>query len=215
MKERVLLADDHSLVTEGLERLLTPRYEVVGRVADGRSLLEAVRLLKPDLVILDIAMPLLNGIDAARHLKKTSPDVKLVVLTMHSEPTYVSEAFAAGAAGYLVKTSAASELLFAVEEVLKGHTYVSPVVAKTLVTASLQPQLSSTRAAGDAAPLTARQREVLQLVAEGKSVKEIARHLGVSPKTAEFHKAQLREHLGLKTTAELTRYAISHGIVSS
>lgn len=210
-RPRVLLADDHTLVAEGLRKLLEGECELVGIVEDGRALLEAARRLRPDLILLDISMPLLNGIDAARQLKKLMPEVKLVFLTMHADPTYVSEAFRAGASGYLLKRAAASELTLALQEILKGHYYVTPHVVKDVLSPLLEPAPGSSSKLKE---LTPRQREVLQLVAEGHSIKEIAAVLKVSVKTVEFHKSKIMEQLGLRTTAELTKYAITHGLTS-
>lgn len=209
---RVLLADDHTLVLEGFRRIVEQRCQVVGTVEDGRSLLEAAVRLQPDLILLDISMPLLNGIDAARQVKKVLPDVKLVFVTMHADPAYVSEAFKAGAVAYLLKRSAARELDHAIDSVLKGQYFVTSLLTKDLV-ASLSEgheNLFSQRQ-----DLTPRQREVLQLVAEGRTIKEIAALLNISPKTVEFHKAQIMFHLNLHTTAELTKYALSHGLTST
>ena len=212
---RVLLADDHTLVLEGIKKLLEPHFDLVGTVEDGRALLEAAKTLKPDVVLADISMPLLNGIDAARQLRKTLPDAKIIFLTMHSDPTYVAEAFRAGAAGYLLKRSAASELVFAIEEVLKGRFYVTPAVAKDVLGDVFgENEASRRKPPTEGRSLTPRQREVLQLVAEGKSIKEIATILDISIKTVEFHKSRIMEELDLHTTAELTKYAVAHGIAS-
>lgn len=214
-RPRVLLADDHPILTEGIQKILEPRFELIGAVQDGRALLREAKRLEPDLLLVDISMPLLNGIDAARQLKKTMPRSKIVFLSMHADPEYVSEAFAAGASGYLLKSSFSSELVFALEEVLKGRYYISPAVAKDVVASFTEaddgsrthpPQLHS--------KLTPRQREVLQLVAEGKAVKEIATLLDISVKTVEFHKTRITEQLDLHSTAELTKYAIAHRLVS-
>lgn len=214
-RPRVLLADDHTLVAQGIQKLLEPRFELVGTSADGRSLLEDAARLKPDVILLDISMPLLNGIDAARKLRKVAPDAKLLFLTMHADPTYVTEAFRAGGLGYLLKRSAASELVFAIEEVLKGRYYVTPAVAKDVMRPVFDEDAPSRREPPESAPrLTTRQREVLQLVAEGKSIKEIASILDISVKTVEFHKSRIMEELDLHTTADLTKYAVSHGIAS-
>jgi len=210
-RPRVLMADDHTLVLEGFRKLLEEHCDLVGMVEDGRALLEAAPRLRPDIVLLDISMPLLNGIDAARRLRKLLPEVKVIFVTMHADPAYVSEAFKAGAAGYLLKRSAGSELARAIEAVSSGHFYVTPLVAKDLVRANIRP--SPDNLAKQAA-LTSRQREVLQLVAEGCSLKEIAGILGISPKTVEFHKTQIMDILDLHTTAELTKYAIAHGLTS-
>jgi DNA-binding NarL/FixJ family response regulator len=209
---RVLLADDHTLVLEGFRRIVEQRCEVVGAVEDGRALLEAAVRLRPDLILLDISMPLLNGIDAARQLKKMQPDVKLVFVTMHADPAYVSEAFKAGASAYLLKRSAARELDQAIDSVLKGQFFVTALLAKELVTS-----LSEGHATlfAQRQELTPRQREVLQLVAEGRTIKEIAALLNISPKTVEFHKSQIMLHLDIHTTAELTKYALAHGLTSA
>ncbi|MBZ5496135.1 MAG: response regulator transcription factor [Acidobacteriia bacterium] len=210
----ILLADDHTLVLEGLKKLLAPEFELVGMVKDGRALLAAAGKLMPDVVLLDISMPLLNGLEAARQLKKMLPDVQIVFLTMHSEKVYVTEAFRAGASGYLLKSSAASELVFAIREVVKGRFYVTPLVAKDVLCTLLdQPRRPHPAARpGSAENLTSRQREVLQLVAEGCANKEIAEIMKISIKTVEFHKSAIMQKLGLHGTAELTKYALKHGI---
>jgi DNA-binding NarL/FixJ family response regulator len=210
---RLVLADDHTLVAEGIRRLLEPEFEIVGTVQDGQSLVIAAQQLKPDAVMLDISLPVLNGIEAARRLQKSCPEIKIIVLTVHADRTYATEAFRAGVSGYLLKRSTVAELCFAIREVLKGHFYVSPLIAKDM--------LQFLMGAGSAAPesgtpftnLTGRQREVLQLVAEGRSNKEIACILDLSTKTVEFHKARIMRQLGIHSTAEITRYAIAHGIV--
>jgi DNA-binding NarL/FixJ family response regulator len=211
---RVLLADDHTLVLEGLKRILAADFDLVGTVEDGRALLSAAERLAPDVVLLDISMPLLNGLEAARQLKKTLPELKLIFLTMHSEKSYVVEAFRAGASGYLLKRSAASELVSAIQEVMKGRFFLTPLVTKDVLHTFQDPaektkMLSRRRPPGE---LTRRQREVLQLVAEGRANKEIAEILDISIKTVEFHKAGIMEKLGMYTTAELTKYALQHGI---
>lgn len=200
-RARLLLADDHALVAAGLRKLLEPEFDVLGTAADGRALVAAAERLKPDLILLDISLPLLNGIDAARAVKKASPDVKIIFVTMHSDPNYVDEAFRAGGSGYVLKRSAASELVTAIGEVLAGRNYITP-----LVTAHPAPG----RRTGE---LTPRQREVLQLVAEGRSTKEIAGILKISIKTVEFHKSGIMQKLSMHSTAELTRYAIDHGMI--
>ncbi|MGH7164339.1 MAG: response regulator [Nitrospiraceae bacterium] len=211
-KARILLADDHTLVVEGFRKLLEPEFELVGTVEDGRALLEAAPKLQPDVVLLDISMPLLNGIDAARRLKKMMPDVKLVFVTMHADPAYVTEAFRVGATGYVLKRSAAADLLQAVRAVLNGHYYVAPLITKDVLHSLLA---SPAERQPGPEPLSPRQREVLQLVAEGHSLKEIADILKISVKTVEYHKAQIMEQLDLHTTAELTKYAIAHGLTTS
>lgn len=211
-KPRLLLADDHSLVIEGIRRILEDHCDVVGAVEDGRALVEAAETLRPEIVLLDISMPLLNGIDAARRLKQQHPEIKIIFVTMHADRAYVNEAFKAGASGYLLKRSAGTELLQAIESVLGGNSYVTPLIAKDLIQAAVH-------GTGGVPPardvLTPRQREVLQLVAEGHSVKEIASLLSISPKTVEFHKSQIMDQLDLRTTAELTKYAITHGLTST
>jgi len=208
----VLLADDHTLLLEGIRLMLEPEFELVGSVEDGQQLLAAARTAKPDVILLDISMPVLNGIDAAHQLRKTLPSAKLIFLTMHADPDYVAEAFRAGAAGYLLKRSAASELLTAIREVLKGHHYVSPLVARD----ALEMLVTSTKPAGKLSDrLTPRQREVLQLVAEGRTRKEIASVLNISVKTVEFHKAALMRELNVRTVAGFTRYAIEHGMITT
>ena len=210
-RPRVLLADDHTLVVEGFRKLLEKEFDLVGTVEDGRALLKTAPTLQPDVVLLDIAMPSLNGIEAARQLKKMMPEVKIIFVTMHADPAYVTEGFRAGASGYLLKRSAAAELVQAIQAVLKGQHYVTPLITLDLVHALLEdsPELQS-----KPAPLTPRQREVLQLVAEGQSLKEIASTLKISVKTVEFHKAQIMDQLDLHTTAALTKYAIAHGFTS-
>jgi len=213
-RPRVLLADDHTLVLEGISKLLEPRFELAGTAADGRALLEAAKKLRPDIILVDISMPLLNGIDAARQLRKLVPDARIIFLSMHADPFYVTEAFRAGGVGYLLKRSAASELLFAIDEVMKGRVYVTPAVTKDVLKGVFGEAEASRRAPEKAPHLTPRQREVLQLVAEGKSIKEIATILDISIKTVEFHKSRIKDELGIHTTAELTKYAVSHGIAS-
>jgi DNA-binding NarL/FixJ family response regulator len=210
-RARLLLADDHTLVLEGFRRLLEPEFELAGAVEDGRALVAAAQKLKPDVVLLDISMPLLNGIDAARQLKKIMPELKLIFLTMHADPAYVTEAFRVGASGYLLKRSAASELVNAIREVLRGRCYVTPLVTKDMLGSVLGPSPERGTFSTD---LTPRQREVLQLVAEGHSTKETATVLNISVKTVEFHKSRLTQRLGIRTTAELTKFAIQHGIVA-
>ena len=212
-KPRVLIADDHSILLAGLRKLVEEACEVVGTVEDGQALIEAAERLKPDLILLDISMPLLNGLDAARQLKKLLPDAKLLFLTMHSSPTYATEAFKAGASGYLLKQSAASELPQAIEAVLKGQAYLTPAITKPLLGTVLRPGRPELRSS--LMDLTPRQREVLQLIAEGKSTKEVAFLLNVSVKTVEFHKARLMEQLELHSTPALIKFAIAEGLVSA
>ena len=216
MKPRVIIADDHALVAEGVTKLIERDVQLVGSVADGRALVQAVEKLNPDLALVDISLPLLNGLDACRQIKKANPTVKVIVLTMHLEKHFVTEAFRAGVSGYVLKQSVAVELIFAIKEVLKGRTYVSPLVTQNLVEQALQPAPGAQPIDQQAPPshLSLRQREVLQLVAEGKSTKEIASTLNVSIKTIEFHKTRIMKELKLHSTAELTKHAIALGLVS-
>jgi DNA-binding NarL/FixJ family response regulator len=216
MKPKVIVADDHRLVAEGVVKILEKEYDVVATPTDGRAFVEAVEQFHPDLVLVDISLPLLNGLDACRRVKKSFPGVKIIILTMHSEQHFVDEAFRVGVEGYLLKSSVADELLVAAREVLKGSAYVSPGVTRGLVYQALG---ASTQAQGQPRPvqpvtLSLRQREVLQLVAEGKSNKEIASTINVTVKTIEFHKARISKELGVHTTAELTKQAITLGLVS-
>ena len=210
-RPRVLLADDHTLVLEGLRKILEPGCEVVGAVEDGRSLLAAAKQLQPDIVLLDISMPLLNGVEAARRLRAAAPDAKVIFVTMHADATYVAGAFRAGASGYVLKRCASVELLKAINQVLNGREYVTPLIGK-----DLQDLPGWPRGAGEASgELTVRQREVVQLVAEGHPVKEVAAILNISSKTVAFHKANVMRRLGIRSTAELTKYALEHGISGS
>lgn len=211
-KPKVLLADDHALVIEGFRRILEGQYDLVGTVEDGRALLEAARNLQPDIVILDVSMPLLNGIDAATHLKKIVPKAKLIFVTMHADTEYVRSAFEAGASAYVLKRSAVDELEQAIRAALAGHSYITPLITKDLLDVFLSK--APGKAAG-AEGLTVRQREVLQLLAEGRTAKEIAAILNISSRTVEFHKGQIMEQLNLQTTADLIRYALTHGIVAA
>jgi DNA-binding NarL/FixJ family response regulator len=211
-RPRLLLADDHQIVAEGLRSLLEPEFELVGIVSDGREALAAIESLRPDVVVLDIAMPTLNGIEAARQLRAAGSPVKVVFLTMHRDAAYAARALDAGAAGFVLKHAAAAELVTAIREALQGRTYVTPLIAADLVQAYRAREPGQT---GTFDQLTPRQREVLQLVAEGRTAKEIARLLHISPRTAEFHKAHILEALGLQTTAELVQYAIRNGIISA
>ena len=209
MRPRVLLADDHTLLLEAFEKLLEPDYTVVGAVSDGRALLAVAAELKPDVIVLDIAMPLLNGLDAARQIKKTMPAIKLIFLTMNEDPNLATEAFRIGASGYLLKTSAASELSKAINEALCGRSYVTPQITQGMVESFIQ-RPGDDR---DAPQLTPRQREVLQLLAEGRSMKEAAKILDVTPRTVAFHKYRMMKQLHLKTNADLIQFAIREGMV--
>lgn len=211
-KPRLLLADDHMIMVEGLTALLAPEFEVVATAGDGRAVLEATGKYQPDLILLDISMPGLNGIEAARRLRESNSVAKVVILTMHADLSFVGAAFDAGASGYVLKQSAATELVKALRSVECGLRYVSAAIQERLgdeVPAFLR------RTEGPAGVLTSRQREVLQLVAEGRVRKEIAQILGVSIKTVEYHKHRITEKLDIHSDAALTAYAIRHGIASS
>jgi len=212
-KPRVLMADDHSMILAGLRKLVEGECEVVGTVEDGRALVEAAQKLRPDLILLDISMPLLNGLEATRQLAKLVPESKVIILTMHASPTYATEAFQAGASGYLLKRSAASELNQAIQSVLQGRQYLTPLITKDVLDSVFKPSTGE-RGTPASTALTPRQREVLQLVAEGRGTKEIATILSVSVKTVEFHRFRIMQQLGIHTTADLTKYAITHGITS-
>jgi DNA-binding NarL/FixJ family response regulator len=209
-RPRILLADDHTLMAEALQHLLETDFDVVGTVSDGRALIKAASEAKPELVVVDIGMPLLNGLDAADQLKALHRDIKVVFLTQNREPRLAVEAFRRKASGYLLKDSAASELVTAIREALKGRSYVSPLIAKGMLNHALnqEPGDSGSR------ELSAREREVLQLLAEGKSMKEVAAVLDISPRTVEFHKYRVMELLGVKTNAELVQYAIRQGLIA-
>jgi DNA-binding NarL/FixJ family response regulator len=209
-RPRVLLADDHRMLREAFAQLLEPSCEIVGAVGDGRALLAAAEELKPDIVVVDIGMPLLNGLDATRQLKRTMPDLKIIILTINEDPHMAAEGFRAGASSYLLKNSAASELLLAVNEAMRGQSYVTPLVAKGLVDALAHPDT----AANKQDVTSARQREVLQLLAEGHTMKQIARILKIKPRTVAFHKYGMMKHLGVKTTAELVQVAVRLGVVN-
>ena len=210
-KPRILMADDHSLILAALRKLVEVECDVVGTVEDGRALVGAAQKLRPDLILLDISMPLLNGLDAARQLTKLVPESKVIILTMHASPTYATEAFQAGASGYLLKRSAVSELIQAIQSVLQGQQYLTPLITKDVLDSVFKPSTGK-RGKPASTALTPRQREVLQLVAEGRGTKEIATILSVSVKTVEFHRSRIMQQLDIHTTADLTKYAITHGI---
>jgi len=209
-RKRVLLADDHTIFHEGLAKLLSPHYDIVGRVADGRALVEAAAELMPDLIVADISMPQLNGIEAIREMKSAGADARVVLLTMHEDPEYAIEALNAGALGYVVKHSASSELLSALEEALNGRMYVTPRVAKEVFSRLSGANPASVVVNREPTP---RQREVLQLLAKGCSAKEIARRLDVSQRTVEHHKYNMMAQMGIKTTAGLIQYAVKRGLI--
>lgn len=208
----MLLAEDHAIVIEGLRRLLQPAFEIVGEVEDGRALVAAAETLRPDVIIVDISMPLLNGIEAARQIRKFDQKVKIIFLTMHPDVNFAAEALSAGGSAYILKSAAGTRILAAIREVINGRTYISPSIDRAAVEAKLK---KLGRSHGQPSELTARQREVLQLIAEGRSSKEIAEILHLSTRTVEFHKYRMINNLGLRTTAELIQYAVKHGIVSS
>ncbi len=209
-RARLLFADDHRIVVEGLKSILAGQFDLIGVVEDGRKMVEAARTLKPDLIVADISMPLLNGIEALEELRKEGLDIPVVFLTMHRETEYASLALEAGAAGYVLKHAAPEELVQAVRVALEGGTYVSPSLAAELFQAE---RAKSRRNDEPRVTLSARQRDVLRLLADGHSAKEIAKALDISSRTVEFHKYKLMESLGLKNSAELIQFAIKQGIV--
>jgi DNA-binding NarL/FixJ family response regulator len=207
---RILLADDHRIVAEGLKRLLEIEFELVGIVEDGRALLDAAKALKPDVVVTDITMPEINGIEAFEELKKGNPEIRAVFLTMHHNVAYARRALEAGAHGYVLKHSAAEELILAVKAAAAGKTFISPAIAGEVFQAM--------REGGDVEvdpvrKLTLRQREILRLLVDGHSAKVIAARLDISPRTVEFHKYTMIETLGLSTSADLIRFALQNGVV--
>ncbi len=209
---KVLLVDDHALVRRGFRRMLEdePSFQVVGEASDGAEALKRAEELRPDVIVLDIAMPRLNGLDAARQLKRVMPTVKMIFLTVSEDPDLAAEAFRVGASGFLLKNSAASELFQAIQEVLQGRSYVTPQATRGLVGTFLHPPEPKKRTR----ELSPRQREVLQLVAEGHSMKEIGRILKIRPRTVAFHKYSMMEELGIKSTAELVQFAVKQHVVS-
>ena len=204
---RILIADDHTLVAEACKKLLESDYEIVGTVGDGRSLVRAAAELRPHLIIVDVSMPLLNGLDAGQQIKEMLPSVKLVYLTMNHDADLAAEAFRRGASGYLLKTCAASELAIAVREVLRGKSYLSPMIAKDTVDFLLRQDKVLVE---EGLRLTERQREVLQLLAEGKCMKEVADVLNITTRTVAFHKYRIMETLGIHSNAELIKFAVKH-----
>jgi DNA-binding NarL/FixJ family response regulator len=210
MPIRVLLADDHVIVRQGLRAILDKEgFQVVGEASNGHEAVQMIEKLQPDMAVLDISMPLLNGIDATREIHRTNARTKVILLTMYTDDHYVLESLRAGISAYVLKTKAASELVQAIQEVSKGGTYLSPDISHKVV----QAYLSKSEPAAD--PLTTRERQVLQLVAEGKTTKEIAVVLGISTKTAESHRTNIMEKLDIHETAGLVRYAIRHGLITS
>lgn len=206
-KKRILLADDHKMITESLKNILEPTYEVVGIVEDGHMLVRKAAQLLPDVIIVDISMPKLNGLEAVRQIKKEGIGSRVIFLTMHPDVTYATNALDAGALGYVLKHSAHAELLLAVEKVLLGKKFITERIVKDLENLTYTQQDPIRK-------LSARQREVLQLLAEGKSAKEVADILCISPRTVEFHKYRIMEKLGMSTSAELVQYSIKHGIIN-
>ena len=209
-RPQVLLADDHTLFLDAVEKLLEDNCDVVGRAADGERLLVEALRLKPDVVVLDMAMPLLNGLEAARQLKQMAPETRIVFLTMNEDPDVAAEAFRAGASAYVLKRSAASELLAAIRDVARHGSYVTPLIADGLVGAMARPAATPS---DSAAQLTDRQREVIKLLAQGRSMKEVGAILNIVPRTVAFHKYRIMELLHLKSTAELVQFAVKHRIV--
>ncbi len=212
IRSRILIADDHNLVAELLQRLLAAEFDVVGTVADGRALVRAAVQLKPDLILIDVGMPLLNGLDAGRQVKKLQPTVKLVFMTLSSAPEVAAEAFLLGASGYLLKTCAASEMTLAVHAVLRGKTYLSKSMSRATIDSLCWEHKKLVDVNGS---LSDRQREVLQLLAEGKMIKEIGFILNMSHRTANYHKYDIMKRLGVRSTAELVRYAVRNNIVTA
>jgi len=210
LRPRVVLADDHPMVLASIQKVLEAEFEIVGTAEDGRSLINIAQQLLPDVIVLDISMSSLNGIQAAQQLKKLVPTCKLIFLTMHGDTSYVQQAFAAGASGFLLKRSAASELSKAIHVTLQGDTYLTPLVSYE---DDGEIKKNSKRFVAKTGQLTSRQQEVLQLIAEGNSTKEIASILHISVKTVEFHKSKIMERLRLHRVAELTKYAFAHGLV--
>jgi DNA-binding NarL/FixJ family response regulator len=201
------MADDHLMLLEAFKALLEPDFEVVGMVSNGRTLVEEFARLHPDVVLLDVAMPLLNGLDAGRQLKAQRRGVKLIYLTMNPDADLASEALRLGASGYVLKSSAAQELKQAIHEALRGRSYITPLITRDVVGSLIERRPRQQE-------LTARQREVLQLLAEGKSMKEVAAILDLTPRTVAFHKYRMMEQLRLKTSAELVRFAVQSGVVA-
>lgn len=209
-RARILVADDHLLTLEGIRSVLSAHHEIIGTVTNGRALVDAAVHLKPDLIVLDITMPLLNGIDAAVQIRRSLPDVNLVFVTMHVNTAYLEAALDAGAAGYVLKSAAREELLEAVNAVLRGEIYLTP----GLTSESLTRFRDDPSRAAVTLRLTDRERETLQLIAEGRAAKEIAFHLNISIKTVAFHRENIKRKLAVRTTAELTKYAIEQGLIS-
>jgi len=209
-RPRVLIADDHRVVAQGLKTMLSAEFDLVGVVADGRAMVDAAKALRPDVIVADVSMPELNGIDALETLRHEGLDVPVVFLTMHSQPGYARRALRAGAAGYVLKLAAPEELVQAIRAALDGGTFVSPALARAVFDTK---EAGSTEAVERIALLTSHQREILRMFAEGLSAKEVAKELDISSRTVESHKYQIMESLGAQSSAELIRLAIRHGIV--
>jgi DNA-binding NarL/FixJ family response regulator len=210
MKARILLGDDHQLILDGLRNVLQSHYEIAGLAQDGRALVQAAEKLKPDLVVVDISMPLLNGFEAAKHIKKSLPHTKVIFLSQHLNPAYLKQALRLGASGYVLKAGATEELQKAIEAVLRGKTYITPAFGEDVIARlwNREGELSE-----ETEGLTERQREILQLIMEGRGNKEIADILHLSVKTIEFHRARIMGKLGVKTVAELTKAALQQGLI--
>ena len=208
-KPRLLLADDHQLLVDGLRKLLEPEFQLEATVADGRAAVATFERLRPNLVLLDIGLPLLNGIEAARQIKRIDPSARILFVTMKTDNIYIEEALSTGASGYVLKQAAARELVDAIRAALEGRIYISPQIE---LKPGIALNFSRPHDRHVSHRLTPREREVLQLIAEGKAMKEIAQILDISVRTVEFHKNGIMEELGLRSTAELTRYAMDHGI---
>ena len=211
-RPRIIIADDHAFMADACKKLLEPEHEVVATVGDGRALVRIAATLKPQVVIIDIGMPLLNGLDAGQQIKQILRSVKLVFLTMNTDPVLAAEAFRRGASAFLLKTCAASELSVAIREVLKGMSYLSPAIAKETVDYLLR---QDKEFIDEGQRLTERQREVLQLLTEGKSMKEVAYALNVTTNTVAFHKYRIMEILNAKSNAELVQYAIRNHVIAA
>jgi DNA-binding NarL/FixJ family response regulator len=212
MRIKVGIAEDHQLVLEGIRKLIEDQFDVVGTAANGRDAVTVAALKSPDVMLMDIALPLLNGLDAARQIKQVNPDIRIVFVTIQTNRDYVREAFEAGASGYVLKQSSSAELFNAINDVYNGRFFLSSIISERFLAGKLTvPEMNPLKLF---TALTPRQREVLQLVAEGRSAKEIAAQLYISVKTVEFHKKHLMEELNLRTSAELIRYAVEKGFVA-
>ena len=210
-RTRIILADDHVLILDAIKRMLEPEFDVLGTFTDGRALVAAAPELNPDLIVLDIHMPLMNGLCAGQRLKQIMPRVKLIYLTMSLDPDLAAEAFRLGASGYVLKSSAAAELNNAINDVSRGRSYITPLMTKGMVGTFFQ----NVKPRKNHEKLTLRQKEVLQLLAEGRSMKEVAFMLNVTPRTVAFHKYAMMEHLRLKTSAELIQFAVKSSLVAA